>query len=768
LARLLAKIRRILDALKTLIDLSGFNGYSFGIDKNTYPAFFTIMLPILPKMPFKSLVIFSLCLAVAIYGCLGILFWTLLSPEEKNILIDILRHHPAQSMILCVAFLIGLMVIVERFYRLYALPIDRIREEIPLLFESGSVSRLEPHGGAETRSLATALNRAADRFHEAGASLEKRIREAQKKGEDEKELLTGIIAELPEGVLVCNPQGQITLYNEKARRLMSGQGGKENIDPGGHAIDAYVGLGRSVFGLLDRSIFSYMIGEIAERMRKGQPDVRCVLSMIGKADRLLRVETAPIIGDQREIAGLVMIINDITRQFAMEDRTNKLFESMVFNIRAAVAGIRSSVEMLREHPNLEPSNRSQLLDIVHSGAISAARVLDESAADLNNRTDTLHNFSPIRIHDLIETVYKRAEEKLHLRPERKADEQDHWIRAESYSLSSALLFIMERVVEENQGENIRLSSSRHDKFAVIELCWEGRPTKVERLRQWLKQHVVVGENATPLKLGDILDRHGGEMWPFSNPARQEHGCVQIILPIADPETPTPLRRSTLLPTHRPVFFDFDLFGNYERAEEWENRNLADLAYTVFDTETTGLDPEGGDEIIAIGATRVIHGNVLEDECFEQLIDPRREIPWSSIRFHGIERRLLEGQPDIVQVLPRFHKYTEGTVLVGHNVAFDMRMLKEKEAAAGVRFDHPVLDTMLLSAVLHPSNKAHDLEEIAARLGVTVIGRHTALGDALATAEIFLKMLPLLDRINLKTLKEVRQACQKTYYARLKY
>src|SRR5512132_3870161 len=110
---------------------------------------------------------------------------------------------------------------------------------------------------------------------------------------------------------------------------------------------------------------------------------------------------------------------------------------------------------------------------------------------------------------------------------------------------------------------------------------------------------------------------------------------------------------------------------------------------------------------------------------------------------GIDDAQLAGKPVIGQVLPAFARFCADTVLVAHNAAFDMRFLQLKEALTGVRFNQPVLDTLLLSAVLHPNLGANQLESIAQRMGVHPVGRHTALGDAIITADVFLRMIPLL-------------------------
>jgi DNA polymerase-3 subunit epsilon len=221
---------------------------------------------------------------------------------------------------------------------------------------------------------------------------------------------------------------------------------------------------------------------------------------------------------------------------------------------------------------------------------------------------------------------------------------------------------------------------------------------------------------------------------------------------------------------RPEFYDFDLFSQPGQSPELDDRALSELSYTVFDTETTGLDPSHGDEIIAIGAARIVNGRLLRSETFDQLIDPRRSVPAESIAIHGITPDMLAGQPVIDEVLPAFARFVEDTVLVAHNAAFDMRFLQLKEARTGIRFVQPVLDTLLLSAVAHPGYDAseHKLETMAARFGVDVIGRHTALGDAIVTSELFLKLVPLLAERGIRTLKEAREASRKTLYAKLEY
>jgi len=299
--------------------------------------------------------------------------------------------------------------------------------------------------------------------------------------------------------------------------------------------------------------------------------------------------------------------------------------------------------------------------------------------------------------------------------------------------------------------------------ADMEISWPERTVSGEVIAAWQELPLISDPQGNILSIANLIGKSGGALVVDLAADRSCRGvCIQF-------STMPTLVRAELAPPQgpRPVYYEFDLF-NQRGLQELGKQPLRKLTYVVFDTETTGLNPAQGDEIIQIGAVRIVNGRILQDEVIDQLIDPKRSVPEASVAIHGITPEMVAGQPTIEQVLPHFHRFAEGAVLVAHNAAFDMRCLQLKESQIGVRFDNPVLDTLLLSSAIHPHQETHSLDGIAKRLNLTIVGRHTALGDALVTAEVLLKLIPLLESRGILTLEDALHASINSPFAKITY
>lgn len=178
------------------------------------------------------------------------------------------------------------------------------------------------------------------------------------------------------------------------------------------------------------------------------------------------------------------------------------------------------------------------------------------------------------------------------------------------------------------------------------------------------------------------------------------------------------------------------------------------ALTVFDIETTGLDPRKGHRIVEIAGVR-IEGGKITDKTFESFVNPERPIPPEARQINGISDQDVNAAPTIMGVLPEFLAFAQGSILVAHNAQFDMGFLEcEKEFCWGYVELPECLCTMRLSQSLYPTAFRHSLDVLSERFGMALPqGRHRALPDVLQTAQILLKMI---DFGRIQSLDELRR------------
>ena len=711
-------------------------------------------------------------LLILLFGAVGAALWADMDPQERAATLAIIENHYGLAVFVILVCWVIIGFIVQALYRAYVLAPLRLREQALVMVNANPGLRLQVMGAPEIKNFVEVVNALAEQRESLQRDVEEKVREAKASVEAEKNRLAALMSELSQSVVVCNLDGRILLYNNRARLQFQALG--EGIQSSSGRVP--IGLGRSIFAILDRNLITHALDTIQHRLRRGSAQPVANFVTTSHAGQLIRVQMAPVLGRQRMdageaegeplLGGYVLILDNITRSFEVESQRDQMLQSLTEGSRAALANIRAAVENLLDYPDMETEQRDRFVGIIRDEVGVMGQRLDRTVTEFADAFKARWPLEDMLGVDLVQAAQRRVEQKVGIPTKTEEMAEGLWVRVDSFSLLQGLTYLVFRLRDEYKIREVRFRLAAEGRLAHFDLIWSGAVVGSQTLRTWEIDPMNAGGEVSPLTLREVIERHGGEIW-FEREKASDRSFFRLLIPTAVPQEA--LEPSVLLDREsRPEYYDFDLFRQTEESRALDDRLLTELTFTVFDTETTGLQPSEGDEIIQIGATRIVNGRLLRSETFEQLVDPRRPLVRESVQIHGITEDILRGQPTIDKVLPFFHGFCEETVLVGHNAAFDMRFLQMKEKATGVQFRQPVLDTLLLSAVIHPNQESHQLEAIAERLGVHVIGRHTALGDAIVTGEVFLKMIPLLAEQGIHTLREAREAAERTYYARIKY
>ncbi|WP_334175698.1 exonuclease domain-containing protein [Pseudoxanthobacter sp.] len=648
---------------------------------------------------------------------------------------------------------------VLRLHRLYMAAPARLAEAAQVLASDAAAPPAPAEGSHANRALAAAINALAEERAAVRTEMTRLVDEASRAVVRQRDQLGALLAELQQSVVVCNREGRILLYNTRARALCR----RLSRGPGSTAGAELIGLGRPIHGMVDAALIAHARDSIAVRMARGETAPAARFVTLTPSGHLLQVSLTPVreAGEAADAAGFVLLLDDITDEYEAGARRDRLWLTLTETSRAAVANIQTALDML-DYPDLEPPERERFQQVVREEVAAVGARIGALAAEAATGTRARWPLQDMPGSDLVAAAARRIADATAQPVGTDLVETGLWLSVDSFALIAALVSLARLAAGGRAQAGLELRLVSAEGRAHLDLVFDG-PAAIAA--GWQASPADGAQGAAGLTVRDVAERHHGEVWLEQPRAGGDGRAVfRFLLPQASDGSGAPLQPGE----SRPAFYDFALFAAADSHPERDRTPLEELSFTVFDTETTGLNPAGGDEIIQIGATRIVNGRLLRPECFDQLVDPRRSIPEAGIAIHGIRPDMVRGQPTIAEALPAFHAFVADTVLVGHNVAFDLRFLKLKEAATGVTFDQPVLDTLLLASIVHPNAGSQSLEAIAARLGVTVSGRHRALTDALVCAEVFLKLLPLLRRQGICTLGEALAASEESYYARLRY
>ncbi len=185
-------------------------------------------------------------------------------------------------------------------------------------------------------------------------------------------------------------------------------------------------------------------------------------------------------------------------------------------------------------------------------------------------------------------------------------------------------------------------------------------------------------------------------------------------------------------------------------------NARQTEYVVFDVETTGLSPQGGDRIVEIAAVRVRGGEIIDS--FESLVNPQRDLPIEAQQINQINESMLAEAPTADKILPTIINFTGGACLVGHNVRFDLNFLCYELSLIGrkLREETPAIDTLKMAKEFLPHLTNFRLFHVAHSLGVTIEETHRALPDVKLTAMVMKRLMDIATDQHISTFKNLHK------------
>jgi DNA polymerase-3 subunit epsilon len=619
--------------------------------------------------------------------------------------------------------------------------------------------RHQIQSGDELQSVAEEINRMADRVRDARLMLEAEVARTTRDLQAECAKLSAILSELDEGVVVATREGRVMLANRAAQRLL-----------GGGPL-----LGQSLFDLVDRETLAHF----ADRLGAGQgASGRFTLHPAGGA--VLQAGMTLLPAQEDEATGFILSLRDVSRPAREDEALRQGLDEVFRDLRRTLSSIRSLSELALDDAAAPDSSIRPVLTTIHGEARRLCDLVDdaEGTRRLNLVRRPAH-FEAVAVTDLLSMSLRRLEAEggqegmalqvAELEPGLPP------VRVDVSALSAALAHLGRTLSARcAPGGRMWIRSARRGAVLQIEVGADTGAT-AEDIEAALDTPIAVGRERR-LTAHHTVHRHAGEVWAYADGGS---AGFRLTLPLEE-GLPIPAEEG-LMPATRfigagtvsgtggcPVtkpridLYDFSFFDQMERHVSPSDREcrLDMLTFVVVDSETTGLRPEDGDRIVSLAGVRVRGGAVRRGETFDALVKPGRPVPAESIRFHGLTDAMLAEAPPIEVVLPAFERFAAGAVLVGHEISFDLRFLSPAAQRMGLPSPstaHAVLDTRLLSQAVHRREADHTLEGVAARLGVAIQGRHSALGDALATAEVLVRLLPLLGRRGITTLGQALDA-----------
>ncbi len=385
----------------------------------------------------------------------------------------------------------------------------------------------------------------------------------------ETEFLASVIANLPQGIIICNSKGEILLSNRQVNTLL-----------GIKKVDGMVPFsGKTITSLIDKHLVNHTLDEINERLKRNGKDAVSYFIFKTK-QRTIQAKVSPVLNSANFFQGFVLVLNDITRQSETDQKMETMLHSLAKNARSPIASIRAAIEAIKEFPGMAPDRQDKFKDIIYTESVALSRILNDLSENYTRLVGTKKLIVSISGVDLISTIARRAREKLNIEFNSKDVETDVQVKADRYALIMIILFLLSRLRDETGSSQFSCSVSMRDTIANIDIYWQGNAIDPEMVKGWEEQYPDVSGQIFPMTLKEAIDANHGALWSYASDDSSENPFLRIFIP-GEIRTLKPADSMMVLPEAQFDFYDPDLFSKSGLDPELDNRLLTELNYTAL-------------------------------------------------------------------------------------------------------------------------------------------------------------------------------------------
>ena len=204
---------------------------------------------------------------------------------------------------------------------------------------------------------------------------------------------------------------------------------------------------------------------------------------------------------------------------------------------------------------------------------------------------------------------------------------------------------------------------------------------------------------------------------------------------------------------------------FEKQKLFNRVTLEQSNFAILDTETTGLRVSKGDKVVSVASIKISEFKIREDVILDELVNPQIKIPEQSTMIHNIKDEDVKDKPTLIEIEDKILKFIKKSVLVGHNIDFDIKFLKNNakntNLANRMKVIQPI-DTIHLTAGLFPDLKNYELTSLCEHFNIKADDqvRHSALGDCWLTARLFLFLLNKAKNLGITNITGLIKLCER--------